>query len=85
MPRSRKTEDMSPPTMLRWLKVYLTEVVKMIEEDRIYREEGLKVAKGLRYSIRALEISATKYKRARQVAREDEYKDAAKRLEEMVG
>jgi hypothetical protein len=76
MARSRKTEDVAPTTILRWLKVYMVELHKMVEDGRIYEEEGKKAAKGLRYSITALEDSKKKWMKERATNAEEAYKQA---------
>lgn len=77
MPRKRKTEDMSIPTILNWLKIYHTELVKKTQNGEIFEEPGKRSVKGLRYTIKALEDSYSQYKRESQAARRkaqaDEY------------
>ena len=76
MPRKRKTQDMSPPTILRWLKIYLVEAVRMTKSGELYPDEGKRVVKGLRYSIKGLEDSYAHFKADQRAIDKTEYEEA---------
>ena len=81
MPFKRK-EDPSPPSMLRWLKAYYASLPKMVEEGRIYKEDAAKVAKGLRYTIKALEGNINSFKKEKRREAENEYAAAREYFED---
>ena len=76
---TKRTETPSVPTLRHWLEVYYSWLPQLIEEGGIHPEYGQKVAKGLKYSIRALDDSATEYRKKKreefksQVNEADEY------------
>lgn len=80
MARKQKTEGMSPPTIRKWLKTYLSETAKLVDQGKMGKEEGTRVAKGLKYAIKALEDSYSKYKADQRQIQEDEYEKATKEL-----
>lgn len=80
MPRSR-TKTPSVPTMLNWQKVYLTQMKDMVERGAIQPDRGRQVAKGLKYTIKALEGSVADYKSERRKSKEDAYKEASEYFE----
>jgi len=69
---------MSPPTILRWLNVYLVEVVRQVKSGEYPEDYGRKVVKGLKYSIAALEEQAAGYRKAQR----DEFKEEVKAAKE---
>jgi len=77
MPRTRTTTP-SVPTMLRWQRIYLGQMKEMIERGAIDEKYGRRVAKGLKYTIKALEESATDYRNGRRRAEKDTYEEADK-------
>lgn len=82
MPYKRKTEDMSLPTINRWLRIYLVEVVEKTKSGYLDEEYGRRTIKGLKYAIKALDDSLENYRReSRKEKREafnKEYEEALK-------
>lgn len=62
----KQTTQPSAPTMMRWLKTYYTWLPDLIEGGGLYPEHGKRVAKGLKYAIKALDDSAKEYKKLKQ-------------------
>jgi hypothetical protein len=73
----RRTVKPSAPTILRWLKIYYSWLPELIESGGLTSEHGTRTAKGLRYSIKALEESYSEYKRQKQA---DDREDLKKRV-----
>jgi hypothetical protein len=67
--------------MLNWQKVYLTQMKDMVERGAIQPDRGRQVAKGLKYTIKALEGSVADYKSERRKSKEDAYKEASEYFE----
>jgi len=66
--------------MLHWLKVYLSSLPEIVDDGRLYEEQGAKVAKGLKYSIKALEDSRAQWRKEKRKAAEDGYQAAVSRF-----
>lgn len=81
MPGKRSVKP-SAPTILRWLKIYYSWLPELIDGGGLTREHGERVAKGLKYSIKALEESYSEYKRQKQADDREDLKKKVKSTDE---
>lgn len=80
MPPKRKTTNLSPTTIHRWLRIYMVELHRMVKVGDIHPDCGKKAAKGLNYAIKALEESYSRYKAEQRRDAADEFESARKAL-----
>ena len=80
MPRARKTEDMSLPTINKWLQIYLVEVGKKIDDGTLPEATGRQIARGLKHSIKYLDKSYQDFKAAERASFRNELEAAKSRF-----
>jgi hypothetical protein len=66
--------------MVKWLKLYLAALPKIVDEGRLYEGHAKRIAKGLKYSIAALEDSKSQWVKEQKKNSEDEYRKAVDRF-----
>jgi hypothetical protein len=54
-----------------WIQKYYAWVPELIEEGGIYPEEGRRVAKGLKYALKALDDSSSRYRSEKRKSAKD--------------
>jgi hypothetical protein len=83
MSPQKRTETPSATTMLLWLRKYLVWTAEMEDAKKITPGYAARVAKGLKYSIKALDESIVEYKTQKRATAREEYEQAASRYKDV--